>query len=141
MPGSNSFARIDGGPGFDIVQVSGSTFDLSANAGKIGNVEAIVLDAAGGTRLTLGGYDVAAISGPANALYVAGTSSDEVSATGDWQFAGTGRINPNLPGHGFNEFHGAGGSILYLDDLFAFPIARPQPDPWPEVVQHDLLLP
>jgi|GEM_PF-3998709 len=124
VPDTN-FIAIDGNGGFDkmvlMAAFDGQTFDLSSQASKITDVEAISLESAAGAIVNVGPGDIAQINTSANYLYLAGGSDDEVNVSGSgWTQLETSHTNANLPGHTFVHYHNVNGADLYLDSLFSF---------------------
>lgn len=118
---SDGFAAIDGNGGIDRLSLTTDhpSFDLTANAAKIHDIEVIsMLDVDHGS-VTLTGADIALVSGD-NALYILGDTGDSYEAgTGYTQIASGVTNDAVAPGHMFYEFQHVTGSLLYVDvDLF-----------------------
>ena len=100
--------------------------DVTANAAKIHNIEALWLDDASNTNVTLVGTDIANITS-SNALYVVGGSDDQVSAGNGYTLLATNQINNAIaPGHFFNEYQHSSGSLLFVDNLVTLSITAAQ---------------
>jgi VCBS repeat-containing protein len=122
----SAFASIDGGPGLDRITLSGptdQTFDLTANAAKITNVEIISLTAVSHGQLSLTATDIPQINASGNYLYVVGGSDDEITVNeafaGDsWTLVSTTHTNSAVaPGATFFQYHNdTTGSDLYIQD-------------------------
>lgn len=122
----NTFGRLDGGVGFDLVDLSGDTasFDLRILRGdQLSNLERIditgdgaatvglsldvdaVLSATGGTN---------AVTGTDDALIIDGEPGDTLEAFGDWQDTGT--ASPLATIDGYTVFRrSATGAEIYVD--------------------------
>ena len=74
----SNFAMIDGGADLDRITLNtpGQTFDLTANAAKISNVEIISLTASAGASLSLTNTDIPTVNAAGNSLYVLGGIDD-----------------------------------------------------------------
>jgi hypothetical protein len=115
----SGFAAVDGNGGIDRISLTdgSSSFNLTANAAKIHNIEVISMDGVEHGNVALTGADIAQISGN-NALYIVGDPGDSYSAGhGYIQIASGVTNNAVAPGHSFFEFQHASGSILYIDSF------------------------
>jgi len=120
-----SFAAINGNGGIDRIILTSAfdnaTFDLTANASKITNIEAISLESADNALLNLGPGDIPQINSGANFLYVTSDlttiANDQVNVTGaGWTQLETNHTNAAVaPGHTFIHYHNTNGSDLYID--------------------------
>src|SRR5262245_2780712 len=120
---NDAFAFIDGGDGLDriVLTTPGQSFDLSANAEKIVNVEIISLASSSGAILSLSAADIAHVNPAGNFLYVVGGSDDQVSSGDAWDLVSTTHTNATVSGDTFVHYHNAAtGADLYLADTFAF---------------------
>ena len=121
----SNFASIDGGGGNDFVILtqSNQTLDVTANASKIQNIEAIWLDDASNTSVTLAGTDITNITS-GNTLYIVGGSDDQVSAGAGYTLLATNQVNNAIaPGHTFSEYSHSSGSLLFVDSLISLTIS------------------
>jgi hypothetical protein len=125
----SSFAGIDGGGGIDRITLTeaNQSLDVSANAGKIHNIEVISLDSVDHGSVTLTGADIAQISS-ANSLYIVGDTGDTYEAGTGYTQIGSGIVNDAVAsGHFFYEFQHTGGSLLYIDSNFFGPVSTDGP--------------
>lgn len=86
-----NFRRINGGTGFDVVQIvqGGAVLDLTTTPDtRIEDIEAIDLRGNGAQTLVLDGREAAAISSHSNTLVVFRDASDTVTIGGGWTDAG-----------------------------------------------------
>ncbi len=86
-----SFARIDGGAGYDTLafNAAGDKLDLTLlGSTEIEGVEAIDLSGTGANELTLNTQDVLQLSNETNDLHILGNSDDSVTLHGDFAAAG-----------------------------------------------------
>lgn len=116
----DGFAAIDGNGGIDRLSLTTDrpSFDLTANAAKIHDIEVISMENVSHGSVTLTGADIAQISGD-NALYIVGDSGDSYEAgTGYTQIASGVTNGAVAPGHTFYEFQYVTGSLLYIDSDF-----------------------
>lgn len=107
-----TFARIDGGGGFNTWQLASGTraFDLAAIAasGRVANIQDIALGS--GKSLTIHAADIATITGGKAALYLTGASGSTIYLPEAWTAAGTTTLNGvTLDGYSF------GGKTLWID--------------------------
>jgi hypothetical protein len=115
----NGFAAVDGNGGIDRISLTdgSSSFNLTANAAKIHDIEVILMDGVEHGNVTLTGANIAQISGN-NTLYIVGDPGDSYSSgNGYTQIASGVTNNAVAPGHSFFEFQHASGSILYIDSF------------------------
>jgi hypothetical protein len=117
---SDGFAAIDGNGGIDRLSLTTDhpSFNLTANAAKIHDIEVVSMENVDHGSVTLTGADIAQISGD-NALYIVGDSGDSYEAgTGYTQIASGVTNDAVAPGHTFYEFQYVTGSLLYIDSDF-----------------------
>jgi Cadherin domain len=144
--GSDGFAAIDGNGGIDRLSLTTDqpSFNLTANAAKIHDIEVVSMLNVDHGSVTLSGADIALVSGD-NALYVVGDSGDSYEAgTGYTQIASGVTNDAVAPGHMFYEFQYVTGSLLYVDaDFFGTVVtdgpvgAEPENSPVNHVVYSD----
>jgi VCBS repeat-containing protein len=114
----SAFATINGNGGIDRITLTAASqsFNLTANAAKITNLEVIDLNSALNSTLTLAGTDIAQINSASNSLYVVGDTDDTVNAGNGWTQIASGVINNAVaPGHTFFEYQHSTGSLLFID--------------------------
>jgi Ca2+-binding RTX toxin-like protein len=119
-----AFAAINGNGGIDRITLTtpSQSFNLTANAAKITNVEVIDLTSATAATLSLNGNDISLVNASGNSLYVVGDADDTVGA-GLTPGAGLGFTliasgvinNAVAPGHTFNEYQHSSGALLFVD--------------------------
>lgn len=135
----SDFAAIDGNGGLDrmVLSTPGQTFDLTANAGKITDLEVISLSQSAGARLVLAATDIPQVNGAANQLYVTGGSDDEADIGSGWVVVSTMHTNAAVaPGVTFVQFHSAAtDSDLFISDQIAFLVAPAAPFAGEEFVE------
>ncbi len=92
ISGANFF-HVDGGSGFDTLQLVGSAIALNLTAianNKINGIEKIDLTGSGNNSLTLNISDLLDLSDTSNTLFVSGNAGDVVNSTGQgWVNGGT----------------------------------------------------
>jgi large repetitive protein len=118
-----TFASLDGRGGNDtvVLTTSGQTFDVSANASKMHNIEVLKLDNTPTTAISvsLTGTDVTQISGN-NTLYIVGTANDAVTVDAGFTVAGGPGLTNNsiasTTGYTFTHYHHVNGADLYIAD-------------------------
>jgi Ca2+-binding RTX toxin-like protein len=117
--GDSAFATIDGNGGTTdriTLTVVSQVFDLTANAGKISDIEVIDLTRASAASLNLAGTDIALVNSSGNSLYVVGDSDDTVSAGSGFTLIASGVVNNAVAaGHTFEEYQHSSGSLLFVD--------------------------
>ena len=89
--GDTSFARIDGGAGYDTVEFDGAGMSLDLTllgSAEIEGVEAFDLSGSGANELTLNAQDVLQLSDETNDLHIFGDGDDNVTLEGDFAVAG-----------------------------------------------------
>src|SRR5215213_6021325 len=128
-----AFAAIDGNGGTDKIVLTSAfdnlTFDLSTQAAKITDVEAITLEGATNSTLHLGPGDIPSVNSTANLLYIVGDSDNHVIADGTWTALETNHTNTAVSAtHTFIHFHNANGADLYVDSLIDLTISAGPPD-------------
>lgn len=107
-----TFAKIDGGGGFNTWQLASGTrgFDLAAIAasGRVLDIQDIALGS--GKSLTVHAADIAGITGGQTALYLTGASGSTIYLPEAWTASGTTTLNGvTLNGYTF------GGKTLWID--------------------------
>jgi hypothetical protein len=115
-------ALVDGGGGFDTLQVNGAEVVLNLRLipdGGIVNIERIDLTGSGNNKLTLGFGDVLAISSTTDVLRVEGNAGDIVNAGRGWTHGPDQVIGANT-----YDTYTQGGATLLVDssitqDIFA----------------------
>jgi hypothetical protein len=114
----SAFAGINGNGGIDriVLNTPGQSFNLTANAAKITNIEVISLSSSAAASLTLAGGDIPLVNAAGNSLYVVGEANDSVSIGTGWTLLATGVVNNAVAtGHTFAEYQHTNGSLLFLD--------------------------
>jgi VCBS repeat-containing protein len=114
----SAFASINGNGGTDRITLAApaQSFNLTANAAKITNLEVIDLDSSLNSTLTLAGTDIATVNAGGNSLYVVGNVDDTVNAGNGWTQIASGVVNNAVaPGHTFYEYQHSTGSLLFID--------------------------
>ncbi|TAN51182.1 MAG: hypothetical protein EPN21_07225, partial [Methylococcaceae bacterium] len=103
------FARLDGGTGFDTLELSGQGFNLNLAdlAGQLQNLEAIRL---GANTLNLTPASVAALSDTHNSLRVTGSAAGTVNLDSGWQ-TGNDSVIAGVAYHNYRQ----GQATLQLD--------------------------
>ena len=115
-----SFASLDGRGGNDtvVLTTTGQTFDVSANASKMHNIEVLNLDNTASTSISasITGADVTAITAN-NILYVVGSADDQIEIDTGFTLVGTNITNNSIAstvGYTFNHWHNVNGADLYI---------------------------
>ncbi len=114
----SAFAAIDGNGGIDRITLTApaQSFNLTANAAKISDLEVIDLNSSLNSTLTLAGTDIALINAGGTSLYVVGDVDDTVNAGNGYTQIASGVINNAVaPGHTFFEYQHSSGSLLFID--------------------------
>ena len=114
----SAFASINGNGGIDRITLTGASqsFNLTANAAKISNLEVIDLNSSTNSTLTLAGTDIALINASGTSLYVVGDVDDTVNAGNGYTQIASGVVNNAVaPGHTFFEYQHSSGSLLFID--------------------------
>ncbi len=115
----SAFAQIDGNGGLDrIVLASGvTTFDLTANAAKITDIEVIDLTNPTGATLTLAGDDIPLVNASGHSLYVVGDAEDVVNIGDGWTIVSVNATNAAVAANTtFIQYHHTNGSDLFIAD-------------------------
>jgi hypothetical protein len=135
----SAFTAIDGNAGIDylIPTEDGQTLDISANAVKIDDIEAIWLNVADNTTVSLVAADITNITST-NALYVVGGADDELDAGTGWTLIGPHTNAAVAPGVTFTEYLHSGGATLYVDNDITLTIGASENTP-PTVTSMDIL--
>ena len=114
----SAFTSINGNGGIDRITlaVPAQSFNLTANAAKITNLEVIDLDSSLNSTLTLAGTDIALVNAVGTSLYVVGDVDDTVNAGNGYTQINSGVVNAAVAaGHTFNEYLHSSGSHLFID--------------------------
>jgi len=114
----SAFASINGNGGIDRITLTtpSQTFNLTANAAKISNLEVIDLDSSNSSALIMAGTDIAQVNASGNSLYVIGDVDDIVNAGNGYTQIASGVVNNAVaPGHTFFEYQHSSGSLLFID--------------------------
>ena len=127
MPNAG-FTQLAGNGGLDRLIFSSAfnnqTFDLTANASKLSNIEAVSLTSAANVSMTLVGADIPTVNAAGNLLYIRGGSDDQVNAGSGWVLISTAHTNAAFaPGVTFAQYHHvASNAELYIDNQIALTI-------------------
>ena len=122
------FSQLTGNGGLDRLLFSSAfnnqTFDLTANASKISNVEIVSLANATNASLTLVGADIPQVNATGNLLYVVGGADDQVDAGAGWVLISSSHTNAAVaPGVTFVQYHHTvSNAELYVADQIALTI-------------------
>jgi VCBS repeat-containing protein len=114
----SAFASINGNGGIDRITLTAASqsFNLTANAAKISNLEVIDLSSSLNSTLTLAGTDIALINASGTSLYVIGDVDDTVNAGNGYTQIASGVVNNAVaPGRTFFEYQHSSGSLLFID--------------------------
>jgi VCBS repeat-containing protein len=114
----SAFASINGNGGVDRITLTAASqsFNLTANAAKISNLEVIDLDSSLHSTLTLAGTDIAVVNASGTSLYVVGNIDDTVNAGNGYTQIASGVVNNAVAvGHTFYEYQHVSGSLLFID--------------------------
>ncbi|HEV7880896.1 beta strand repeat-containing protein, partial [Bradyrhizobium sp.] len=114
----SAFATINGNGGIDRITLTAASqsFNLTANAAKISNLEVIDLSSSPNSTLTLAGTDIAQINASGTSLYVVGDVDDTVNAGNGYTQIASGVVNNAVaPGRTFYEYQHSSGSLLFID--------------------------
>ncbi len=114
--GDTLFARIDGGTGYDKVQLDGAgeSLDLtSRGSSEIEGVEAFDLSGSGANELILNAQDVLQLSDETNDLHVFGDGDDSVTLTGDFSKEA---VQENIGGTTFDVYVSASSDARVLTE-------------------------
>jgi Ca2+-binding RTX toxin-like protein len=128
-----SFASLDGRGGNDtvVLTTSGQTFDVSANASKMHNIEVLNLDNTASTSIAVSitGADVTAITAN-NILYVVGSADDSILIDTGFTLVGSNITNNSIAstvGYTFDHWHNVNGADLYIAQDVATALAAGGP--------------
>jgi hypothetical protein len=133
MP-NTGFAQLTGNGGLDRLLLSSAfsnqTFDLTANASKLSNIEIVSL-AAANVSMTLVGADIPTVNAAGNLLYIVGAGDDQVNAGSGWVLVSTTHTNAAVaPGVTFAQYHHvASNAELYVANQIALTIEVNNPTP------------
>jgi VCBS repeat-containing protein len=114
----SAFATINGNAGIDRITLTAASqsFNLTANAAKITNLEVIDLNSSLNSTLTLAGTDIALVNASGTSLYVVGDVDDTVNAGNGYTQIASGVVNNAVaPGRTFFEYQHSSGSLLFID--------------------------
>ena len=116
--GDTSFARLDGGSGFDTLLLDGA-FDLDFttidSSSKVTGIEAIDLSGSGDNVLTLNAQDLLQLSDETSDLFVFGDSGDQVRLEGAFTDDGTEEVDGTT--YNVYSFDGTEARLLAETDV------------------------